>query len=802
MITLFTALALLFSAPQQKSIEFTQTADGGLSFDGGIIKIQTYLKGWDVADAHPDWKNAGKENRFLIGKGGNNYFRGESHWSRLKDGTVRGDIELTCTKDVTTQSISLSALLQFSTAEGREWSNGKASFRLDPDSKNNRYKSDRSQALHFPIGYDKTLKMSFDSPMKYKVQDSRRWKDELTVRFGEMQDEHSFKTGDRLKFHIILSSPQGISFKENKQGAGIKCVIDISDSWVPLDYKKDIIPGSALDFSSFGFQDAPAGKYGWLKAVDGHFEFERLPGKEQRFYGMNLCFTANYLTHEKADLLVERLAMMGYNTIRIHHHDGAWEQGDNADRLDYLIAAAIRKGLYLTTDLYVSRSIKWTDIGIDRKGTMDKNLFKAYVSCHDGAFENWCDFAGKFLNHVNPYTGRALKDEPAMALISFINEGKLGMHWTDVKMEDPVIKEAWIRFAGQKPLPKLGTDAFNEFDSYLNRTVFEKCRDFVQSLGCKALLTNDNNGSRHKDMEGETVLYDYVDNHFYVDHPRFLVRSWALPIYCKNTNPVFGGGPSLLTKRYAKGYAKPYTITEWNFSGPGRYRGMGGIMTGAMAAIQEWDGLWRFSYGHKAESIDYNPTLGPAYFDCSTDPLTMASDKSTVLLFLRRDMAEERGLVMDSKTGDMLLTTERTCGIFTTGGEKEAGILRANVTGVPATVCASSLDGKAIKASDKILVSHLTDIQGRGTEYADMTRTILLKWGKGTLIEAGSARISLALDAPSTYVVYELDTAGNRIRTMKSSTKKGRLEFNASTNGPSGGRMFYEITRLPKYSRF
>ena len=30
---------------------------------------------------------------------------------------------------------------------------------------------------------------------------------------------------------------------------------------------------------------------------------------------------------------------------------------------------------------------------------------------------------------------------------------------------------------------------------------------------------------------------------------------------------------------------KPFTITEWNFSGPGRYRGVGGILTGATAAL-------------------------------------------------------------------------------------------------------------------------------------------------------------------------------------------------------------------------
>ena len=39
-----------------------------------------------------------------------------------------------------------------------------------------------------------------------------------------------------------------------------------------------------------------------------------------------------------------RFARLGYNTIRIHHHDGDWFASDgNKDRLDYLIARAIEK---------------------------------------------------------------------------------------------------------------------------------------------------------------------------------------------------------------------------------------------------------------------------------------------------------------------------------------------------------------------------------------------------------------------------------------------------------------------------
>ena len=96
------------------------------------------------------------------------------------------------------------------------------------------------------------------------------------------------------------------------------------EEWIPIDYRRDIAPGSVMDFSGMGLQDAPAGTYGWLKNIDGHFEFEGRPGVRQVFYGVNLCKTANFPDHAVADRLVERLVRLGYNTVRIHHHDEAW----------------------------------------------------------------------------------------------------------------------------------------------------------------------------------------------------------------------------------------------------------------------------------------------------------------------------------------------------------------------------------------------------------------------------------------------------------------------------------------------
>jgi hypothetical protein len=867
-----------------------QMPRGGISFGGAELFVTAFAPGWDGIPVKADWYHSGQGPRSFEIRGAKTYFKGTSEWTRQPDGTVRGRVEMECVTPVELQCVAVAVDIPSPPPFGL----GDAS----------------SASFDLPLADGRTVRLSFPQPVRYHSQDSRQWGGNWTVRFSGNGGHlghggtRSFEKGEHLVWEMALAAPDGFEIADSKP-----LDITANDDWVRLDYRKDIVPGSALDLSGQGLQDAPAGKHGWLKSVGGHFEFEKLPGVEQRFYGVNLCFTANYPDHEMADRLVDRFVRFGYNTIRVHHHDGAWAKAlasrkvkksespesprpsgpsrpsdlqtavdvvvDDIDRLDYLLAKCFERGIYVTTDLYVSRSVKWRDIGIDRDGEMNKQLFKTYVGIHDGAYSNWCHWAQAFLEHVNPYTGRAYKDEPGLPLISLINEGKLSMAWGGAgKSLDPVVRAAWKEFGGEGDTP-VGPGANNidsphdRFDLWVNRRVWDRCSAFVRSLGCRALLTNDNNGRWHGEGEGLTPLYDYVDSHFYVDHPTFLDQPWRLPSKCGNANPIKADLPAILHRGYAKGASKPYTITEWNFSGPGRYRGMGGILTGAMAAEQEWDGLWRFAYSHNKNNLP-DGKGSPGYFDCGTDPLIAASDRASVCLFLEarkrqtdavtsderrvtsEQGAESRGaeaspsaLTLDKERGSMTLVTPRTCGGFAESGRIDAGSLsfqlvesqkvrksesqetprpsdlqtfRPLTNGcwrvTPATIWASSLDGEPLERSSRILLTHLTDVQGEGARYADESRKVILKWGMTPLIEVGAADVELSLDeaaanhsslvtrhssldgeTASGFTVYALDTAGNRTGTIPAVFDGGTLRFRVSTAGPDGGRIYYEIVR-------
>jgi hypothetical protein len=603
-------------------------------------------------------------------------------------------------------------------------------------------------------------------------------------------------------------------------------VIEAGAGWVPMVEHRDILEGSALDFSKAGFTDAPAGKYGWIRSVGGHFEFEKLPGRPQRFYGVNLCGTANFPDHDLADKLVTRLKRFGYNAIRLHHHDFGTVQGSadgltlnekNMDRFDYLVAAAIREGMYLTTDLFVSRTrgIKWRHIGIDRDGNVESFRFKALCATYDPAFENWAAYAKNFLLHENKYTGRRYVDEPALSLISLVNEGGLFMSWKKGIHEDPHVIASWREWLTAKraadPSFAEGIDAeklpkgywstktrpfIEQWAAEIETKMVARMKAYLRSLGAKALITNDNVGPHYVARNGMAADYDYIDDHFYVDHPKFLEKSWQLPSSCPNVNVLLGDKPIMPVDRdfsFAKG--KPLTISEWNFSSPGRYRGVGGILTGATAALKDLDGLWRFAYSHSRDKLGDSDVRPLSYFDLASDQLALASDRASICLFLRRDIepGADGALKIDRARGSFTIDTPRTVGGFAPEGAIEAGPLKATIAGAPATVCVHSLDGEPVAKSRRMLLTHLTDVQGEGEKFKDESMTVLLNWGKRPLAQNGSAEISLVFDSPSKFEVWELAANGARVRKVESKVSDGRLDFTASISGPNGARMLYEI---------
>ncbi len=725
--------------------------------------------------------------------------------------------------------------------------------------------------------------------------------------------------------------------------------ITAGSDWIPLKPELEIEAGSALDFSGMGFADAPAGRHGRVIVnAKGQFAFANSPGIARRFYGVNLCFGAHYLSKTEADRLAERLVRLGYNALRIHHYERDLTQGqrpttslnpEKLEQFDYLMAALIRRGIYLTTDLFVSRPVAWRDLGMDRDGEVPMDTFKILVPVHPGAFENWKQFARALLTHRNPHTGRTYAEEPALAWIAMINEGNFGNFLKDLRTF-PEWKQAWNRWlagaypdraalaavwgselkADENPAEGSVDLPTNIYDSTVRtrdclRFFAEREREMVtrmktflrDELGCHALVSNANSWTRFTTDQGARTVYDYVDDHFYVDHPQFLETPWRLPSRCPNTSPLAEGATGGRNLNFTRLFDRPFTITEYNYSGPGRFRGVGGILTGAMGALQDWGGIWRFAYSHSREAMFAPSRIN--YFDMACDPLGQAAERASICLFLRGDLqpaprsvavvmtpadlahpprkipalapkwhwlawvtrvgtrvapdpgapaphdlilplgwhttaseygsakvlnadpyaiedpaiwnaVRQRGLVApgnltepprkiyQSETGEVLidgagdrlvLDTPRTAGGYAPAGSAVTatkGGVSVRVRDSDATVWVSALDDQPIRRSQRLLVTHLTDLQNTDIKYAEPERKTLLDWGRMPhLVRSGRAEVSITLTAPERYGVWALAPSGRRLAEVPAVTSGGQLTFTADVAGdaPNGARMLYEV---------
>ncbi len=552
----------------------------------------------------------------------------------------------------------------------------------------------KSLSLVFP---DKQqLNFKFDDRTALLVQDDRKWGNTFSLRFGpQFQNAEKWKAGHSEVIDFTIDNDEGFTYAMDEP-----VTITAGKDWLPLDYDKTIEKGSIVDLSPILTWHYPAGKYGRvITNTGGHFAFEKTPKTPVRFYGFNLCFTGQYLPHAQADILAERIIRSGYNTVRIHHYEGELIdrstgnsytlRQDSLDQLDYLINAFKQRGIYITTDLFVSRPVFAREIWENATGDVGMDNFKMAVLVNDKAFNNYCKFAMELLNHKNIYTGMRLADDPTLAWISLINEGNEGNYLS--RISDNVKKDwqtAWNKWLvknypnradlvaalgtlpddqdaskGNIPLVTRFDDTpqgilASRFCADTEKSFTFRAHDFLKKIGCKALITNINSWSNPAQLQDVRRDFDYVDDHYYVDHPEFIEKPWQLPSRCSNSSPVADGAPGGRSNNFRRLADKPFTVSEYNYAAPGRYRGVGGMLTASMAAIQDWSAIWRFAYSHNRNNIIETTPMN--YFDMASDPLNQAADRIATLIFRRGDLKPSKHLIAIVMTPDELNKDAKT----------------------------------------------------------------------------------------------------------------------------------------------
>ena len=83
-------------------------------------------------------------------------------------------------------------------------------------------------------------------------------------------------------------------------------------------------------------------------------------------------------------------------------------------------------------------------------------------------------------------------------------------------------------------------------------------------------------------------------------------------------------------------FGRPYVLTEVNYCYPNRFRSEYAPMFGGYAALQDWDGIYRFAWSHARETLN-NQMIGG--FDIAKDPAAQLADRLVHALFLRGDLS-------------------------------------------------------------------------------------------------------------------------------------------------------------------
>lgn len=784
----------------------------------------------------------------------------------LKKGEYSMKVELKSGNPVKTNDLALELRLPTANFAGQSISVDNAVIKLPENFGGKTFLLDKqfdNGKIEIPMGNGK---LEFTGISRAHLQDNRRYQQQnfaLRLRFSPWKGDLSTSS---IMVYFKFTPPS------NPQ-----VILDNLTNWRVIPMPVEAETDSILDFS--GMLDAPAGKHGRVIVSNGKFAFENKPADPVRFYGTNFYFDVCFPERDDAEYLAEIISKHGYNSVRFHHFDhqlsnknspdGADLDPVQLDKMDYLFKCLKDKGIYLTLDLMCNRQMRRPD-----GKNMEIQETKLMIMLDQRYQENYRKFASALLNHVNPYTGMAYKDDPAVAFICLINEDALFY----IALEYPRLPSEAKNLFNERfnEWKKSNSGNVYNYVTELQRNNYRELFQYFRDLGVKAPLTDMNNTNREFAMAAMRKDFDYVDSHPYYAHPTFIGKAWSMPMKIASRSAIddFASSPAYCFNN--RMFGQPFTITEFNFDSPNPSRAEGGALMGAYAALQDWDALYRYGYVDRISSLRKPAPVG--IFDTIYDPMKWLGDRLGILLFQRGDVRpatkkilikvdenttlfsaegkplrfskiqdavglvsqvgvvygkngidanldDERFLVeikkkhlfgagkfdfagrfaksstgeitLDGKAGYLLVETPRSAVVVNLkSGKLASGALTVDNKKDFALFSASSMDGKPLTDSTRIMLLHLTNVYNSKAVYRDAQMEIIEKIGQPPhMVRRGVANISLRLSPGSTPEVYAVDLAGTRLGKINSNFEKGILHFTADTFVFNTPTLVYEIIR-------
>lgn len=453
------------------------------------------------------------------------------------------------------------------------------------------------------------------------------------------------------------------------------------ENWKAIDTKKiQIEPGTALDLSAM--IDAPAGKFG--RAVVGRsglLEFEKQPGKPVRLHGFT-SFLPDDVWRTPGDRefrrTVTRFARaarrQGYNLFRMHGLD-QWLMLDSQqdmkispkflDRWDYIISEFKKEGIYVQ---FVVFSFNLYSKGSGYQATFRRRNMHKMRLYMGGELEKerFRYGATTLLNHVNPYTKLAWKDDPAIVLVEYYNEQYLGMgRYAEAARQFPedhkFVLSVWNRWLKKRyanvprarwpePLRKAGdglveipdrkSPLINDYSIFCYERIKETnrwCESVIRAAGYKGLTTENCERQLNSAAAGWETL-QVTDNHVYFCHPTNWFQVGSMVNQSSAIGQAAGYFRNLAGGRLA---GRPQFVGEFNFCFWNPYQYEAGLVFNAYAAYQNFSSLAI----HSHPVLNRGGDMQIQNFSSGSNPILRAAQFLSNMLFLRGDVTPSKKLV-------------------------------------------------------------------------------------------------------------------------------------------------------------
>ncbi|MEM8977000.1 MAG: hypothetical protein AAGD43_33530 [Pseudomonadota bacterium] len=416
----------------------------------------------------------------------------------------------------------------------------------------------------------------------------------------------------------------------------------------PSTWPRGTLPVELLAPDLSFLNEKPAGTRGRILADGGDLVFA--DGTPARFWGTNLqAYALFHTTPKHIRAHAKRIAALGFNLVRLHHHDSKWVQpnifGNKAPtttqlhppsqrQIDLWISALKAEGVYIWLDLHVGRQMTTLDVITDfheiAKGEAAADI-RGFNYISQTIQQHMLDFQDAYLRHVNTESGLTYAEDPAIVAVQITNENDLTHHFGNALLPDkgvPAHSALYMALAKQFA-EQYRLDPEETWRSWEHGSPKIFLNDLEQRFNQKMIA-----GIRATGFSGLIATTSSWGGMSIAGLPS-LTNGSIIDVHSYGT-----GGDLTADPHHTPGFLDwvaaahindmPLSVSEWNVSPfPVEDRFIAPLRMATSAAHQGWDAPMVYGYAQQP----LNTVLKPSNWDIAGDPGIIAMMPAAAILY-------------------------------------------------------------------------------------------------------------------------------------------------------------------------